>query len=343
MAITYDNDSYGSFGFIGSLQYSLAGGDLYCYTCHDIGPTYKYYRTEINFSLDCISCHDIGGIAGTGRIINSSAMNDSNAIHRNLNNGVITNLSPENKKCWACHGNGQEYGDGHPPNYKTPYRCPDCHVPSPSQNFNFTPPSILNVIQHYWNGTNIITSNVSTCYDCHNKNEMMLGEFDPDGQVTGVYNGSNGGNGSSSHYGKKRTDYSSLQDTNDYCYKCHYNTSTVFPFMDYSNKLISNHSFNNPSTNPACRDCHFTGRIHNSTLSKPTFTPTLAATYCQNCHPDKQKHNNSLDCSTCHINSTSTDTIHPIKYLQTNSQFTTTNSSAVTCTCLLYTSDAADE
>ncbi|MDO8725180.1 MAG: cytochrome c3 family protein, partial [Candidatus Methanoperedens sp.] len=345
LAIGYGSDSNGAYGYIGSLNFSYSGGDLFCKTCHaDLLETLKYYRNEINFSSDCISCHDIGGIAGTGRIINSTAMNDPNAIHRDLNSGAVTTLSSENssenKKCWACHGNGREYGNGHPSNYKTPYRCPDCHVPSSGQNLNFTPSTILNVTQHYWNGTSIGTSNTSTCYDCHNKSEMMLGtNLDPDGEAS-VYGGANGGNNSTSHYGKKRADLSSLQGTNEYCYNCHNNTLTVFPFIDPSNKTISNHSINNPSTNPACSVCHFTGRIHNSTLFKPQLILPNSSYCTSSCHGEngnstfnnRSKHNGTQDCSTCHINISSSDTIHPIKYLQTSGQFNTTKTSAVNCT-----------
>src|SRR5574340_631965 len=106
----------------------------------------------------------------------------------------------------------------------TRYRCQDCHVQGAGQNLNFTPQTILNVTQHYWNGTNITTSSVTSCYSCHNKTEMMVGiNLDPDGAAN-VYSGANGGSNSSSHYGKKRPDLANL-DITSYCTYCHNSTT----------------------------------------------------------------------------------------------------------------------
>ncbi|MFA4935341.1 MAG: tetratricopeptide repeat protein, partial [Candidatus Methanoperedens sp.] len=84
---------------------------------------------------NCTNCHDLGGSAGEGRIVDFSATNDSSAIHKNLNNGAATSLSSVNKKCWACHGNGNEPGAGHPANYNNPKNCNynDCHSLSQSR------------------------------------------------------------------------------------------------------------------------------------------------------------------------------------------------------------------
>ncbi len=144
-------------------------------------------------SADCIACHNIDGTAGAGRLVNFSAMNSSGAIHKNLNNGTETTLSADNKKCWACHGNGSNPGNKHPSNYRTPYDCEDCHVQKIGQNLNFTPKAILNVSQHYWNGANI-TINVTSCDSCHNRTEMLVGiNLDPDGPLA---------SNNSAHYGK---------------------------------------------------------------------------------------------------------------------------------------------
>jgi Zn finger protein HypA/HybF involved in hydrogenase expression len=286
---------------------------------------------------NCISCHNIGGSAGTGRLVNVSAMNDTSAIHKNLNSGATSpsGYSSANFKCWACHGNGSEPGSSHPSNYKTPFRCPDCHV---SGAGNFTPNSILTVSQHYWNGTSIKTTAVTSCYDCHNKSEMMLGQnLDPDGSAS-IYGGANGGSNSTSHYGKKRSDYP-VQGTNDYYYQCHNNASTVFPFIDAANKTIANHSTNYASS-PNCADCHASqaGRIHNSTLYKPTLN-LPNSTFCLNCHgangtatiKNKEQHNGTLNCTQCHLNSTRS--IHPVQYLQQDGiSWSTTKANAVNCT-----------
>jgi hypothetical protein len=289
---------------------------------------------------NCTACHDIGGSAGAGKLVNISAMNDTNAIHKNLNSNATSpsGYPSADFRCWACHGNGSEPTGSHPTNYKTPYRCPDCHVPNASQNFNFTPNNtLLNVTQHYWNGTNITTSNVTSCYACHNRTEMMVGiNLDPDGPAS-VYGGANGGSNSSSHYGKKRADMVSM-DSTTYCYYCHNNATNnaTFYVSDYNNTMINHTS---RATTPLCSNCHNTGRIHNSTLAKPVSNDTL----CKTCHGtggsaatnNKSEHKN-LYCTECHANSTAGTLagkdIHAIKYLLQNNTFSTSNSSAVDCT-----------
>jgi len=112
-------------------------------------------QTSLNYShsLDegisggpnCIGCHDTGGLAsGGGKLINATAMNESFALHSSLNTGATNSSSipAQNKKCWACHGNGSEPSNEHPANYDTPYQCVNCHVPGFGQNLNFTPSSI---------------------------------------------------------------------------------------------------------------------------------------------------------------------------------------------------------
>jgi hypothetical protein len=124
---------------------------------------------------DCVLCHDLGGSAPYH--VNITVMNSSDAIHKNINNNATTSLDFNNKRCWACHGNGSE-PSGHPTNYKTPYNCTDCHVAG--GNSNFTPnDTILLVDEHFWNGSNITTSEIISCYACHNLSEMMLAPADP--------------------------------------------------------------------------------------------------------------------------------------------------------------------
>ncbi len=341
---------------------STSYDDATCKNCHD--NNLNAGATSLNFShnvgigqaggANCTGCHNIGGSAGAGKLVNISAMNDVNAIHSDLNSRTTTTLPAENKKCWACHGNGNEPGSSHPSNYKTPYRCVDCHVTrhigiscAVCHNMYGDLIAIIPyVTQHYWNGTSIRTEAVTTCYDCHNRTEMMLGTNpDPDG-AAGVYGGENGGSNSTSHYGKKRTDYPA-QGTNDYCNKCHNNQTTVFPFIDNANKTIANHSSGYPSSNPGCTDCHATqaGRIHNSTLYKPA-SPVNNNRLCLSCHGNngtggtnytgavtgfKQPHNNAVNCTDCHLNDSRS--IHPVRYLQQDgSNFSTSRTNAVNCT-----------
>ncbi|MFZ2410098.1 MAG: hypothetical protein WAW23_00865 [Candidatus Methanoperedens sp.] len=293
---------------------------------------------------NCTACHNVGGSAGSGKLVNFSAINDSNAIHKNLNSGATnsSNATAENKKCWACHGNGSE-PSGHPSNYKTPYNCANCHVQGAGQNLNFTPQSILNVTQHYWNGTSVITANATSCYVCHNKSEMMVGlALDPDGAGTGVYSGANGGNNSASHYGKKRGDMAVMANTT-YCSYCHNNATSVFPFINAANnRTIANHSLNYPATNPECKECHSYGRLHNTTIYRPAFA-LPNSTYCLACHgsgasasiKNLEQHNGTsataLNCTQCHLNSTKS--IHPVRYLQQDGvNWAQTKTNAVNCT-----------
>ncbi|MDD5474107.1 MAG: hypothetical protein PHU34_08150 [Candidatus Methanoperedens sp.] len=322
--------------------------DQTCKACHNslLSSTANMSEFTHNVAVgikggaNCTACHDIGGSAGAGKLVNISAMNDTNAIHKNLNSNATSpsGYPSADFRCWACHGNGSE-PNAHPSNYKTPYNCTSCHIPIAGQNLNYTPnTTLLNVTQHYWNGTNISTANATSCYACHNKSEMMLGSVDPDGAGT-VYGGANGGNNSTSHYGRKRTDYSIIQGTNDYCYRCHNNASTVFPFIDANNMTIANHSMNYNSTNPACSDCHAQGRLHNSTLTKPAFTLPNSTFCTSSCHgvggtatiKNLSRHNNTLNCTQCHLNSSRS--IHPARYLQQDGlNWSTTNNTAINCT-----------
>jgi hypothetical protein len=289
---------------------------------------------------DCMSCHDIEVSNNSGKLVNFTAMNETSSIHKNLNNGTSTSLPAANKKCWACHGNAVEPGTEHPSNYKTPYRCQDCHILQNAHNTQLRADFkclvchwvIKSVNQHYFNGTSIATPAAISCYLCHNKSEMLIYANDPDNGTGAVYGGENGGNSSPSHYGKKRTDIRVGGSTN--CSYCHQNTSTAFEnamFDPIYNSSIQNHSLHQNS--PSCIDsnCHKSGLLHDINLAMPVFTVTNTFSFCQNCHTGKQKHNGTQDCSRCHIDQSSDDTIHPIKYMQIDESFITSNTSAVNC------------
>ncbi len=359
------NGTYSPNTVSGYSNHTLSAyNDSTCNGCHG-KPSY----TNITFFLhsvspggggpDCVSCHDIGGSAPSH--VNVTAANDPNAIHKNMNSGAsASNASAyyaNNKRCWFCHGdNGTEPTTSlHPSRYKTPRRCPDCHLPDfmggsnhatglTGCNCHFNIPYPLR--SHLWNGTNIFTPAVSTCYDCHNKSEMLIPAKDPDNGTGAVYGGLNGGNNSPSHYGTKRADLIIGGNTN--CSYCHQNTTTAFATAMIDpvyNSSISNHSLRYNSSSPSCTSsqCHNTGRMHDQTLTKPNITMPNSV-YCLNCHGSngsggtnytgavtgiKAKHNNSVDCSECHLN-TSRD-IHPVKYLQANASYNTSNSTGVNC------------
>ncbi|MDD5511871.1 MAG: cytochrome c3 family protein, partial [Dehalococcoidales bacterium] len=331
--------------------------DSACDRCHG----YNYPFTTITQLVhnqsrvggaNCADCHDIGGIALLAHV-NVTTANDTSAIHKNLNINAAHVLNTtvyydNNKRCWACHGNGTEPStpNAHPTSYKMPDNCTDCHIQSATQNFNFTPNNtLLNVSEHYWNASDIRAS-VSACYACHNKSEMLLSANDPDNGSGAVYGGLNGGNNSTSHYGKKRSDLRIGISAN--CSYCHQNTSTAFAvaMLDSAyNSSLGNHS--TYSSNPDCTSsqCHNPGWIHNSTLTKPGFTLPNNS-FCLSCHGDngtggtnysgavtgiKSRHNNSLNCTDCHINSTRS--IHPVRYLQAGgTTWDTSRTNAVNCT-----------
>ncbi len=334
--------------------------DSACNRCHG----YKYGFTRITQLVhnqsrvggaNCVDCHDIGGIALVARV-NVTAANDTSAIHKNLNiNASGTNSSAyynNSKRCWACHSNGSEPStpNAHPTSYKMPENCTDCHIQSATQNFNYTPNNtLLNVSEHYWNATEIHTPAVATCYACHNKSEMLIAASDPDAGSGAVYGGTNGGNNSTSHYGKKRADLRIGVSAN--CTYCHQNESTAFStaMLDPAyNKSINNHSQRYNSSNPGCTSsqCHNSGWIHNSTLTRPALT-LPNSTFCFSCHGNngtggtnysgavtgvREKHNNTVQCTECHLNTSKS--IHPVRYLQSDATYNTDNSTGVNCvTC----------
>lgn len=339
--------------------------DASCNICHG----YKYGFTGITQLMhnlsdvggpNCVECHDTGGLALLAHV-NVSATNDTNAVHKNLNSPANSSNGSayyaNNKRCWFCHSDdGAEPTtlNAHPSRYKTPRRCPDCHLPTSMGgsnhnnditgcNCHFTIPTLR---AHLWNGINIATPGVTTCYACHNKSEMLISANDPDNGTGLVYGGENGGNSSPNHYGKKRTDL--IVNGNVDCLYCHRNTSTVFASAMIDpvyNTSISNHSIRYNSSNPACTDarCHSTGNLHNSTLTKPALT-LPGSVVCLSCHGNngsnatnytgavtgiKAKHNDTINCTECHLNSSKD--IHPVKYLQPNASFGTNNSTGVNC------------
>lgn len=104
---------------------------------------------------DCVGCHDIGGSAPVH--IDVTAM--KSGVHSNLNNNAtnITQLTDTSKACWACHGDGSE-PSSHPSNYKTPYKCEDCHAYSDRHNITS---DVYNTI----GGISVV--NITSCITCH--------------------------------------------------------------------------------------------------------------------------------------------------------------------------------
>jgi hypothetical protein len=324
-----------------SAYLSLGFRDNACQACHAINGS-SYAATSLNYSHsldpgttgpDCISCHDTGKMAQ--KLINNSAMNGTDTVHRNLNSNATNSswVSAENKKCWGCHDSTgtQPSNDSMGDRYTNPYKCYDCHnsTSKPYPNVSNAP----NVSEHFKGGDQIraassASDNSVSCLVCHNLSELKVSYTEDD-----TYNTNES---LASHYGRNRTDLRSWNGSQAVnCSYCHQNSSTVFftAMADASNSSISNHSTGASSPNCYNSTCHGSGWIHNSTLTRPSFS-VPNSTYCITCHTTKERHNGTtgLNCTQCHINSSSSETIHPIKYLQANRSFLTSNTSAVNCT-----------
>ncbi|MDO9099076.1 MAG: cytochrome c3 family protein, partial [Candidatus Methanoperedens sp.] len=313
--------------------------DENCRSCHPLNTSgTSYSSTSLNYShsLDegivggrnCVGCHDIGG--STPRV-DVNTINRS--IHMNLNLNSTSTFSSDNKPCWACHTNFSITSNniinesdlpstGHPDSYNTPKLCTQCHTQG---NFSAT---IVN--EHNSAGTDIRTKPYSdtneSCISCHNKSELIQSNNDPGSPRNEFAN--------VSHYGDNKTgDLPYNTGISSNCSYCHQNISTSFTteMVNSSwNTSIQNHTA--LGTNPGCTNiiCHNTGRIHDSSLTKPAVITTL----CTTCHITKSKHNSSLDCISCHLETNKS--IHPVQYLQPDTTFTinsaSNKSSAVNCT-----------
>jgi len=321
-----DHSSYLSSGY----------KDSNCKSCHALNGTYLATSLNYSHSLDegivggknCTSCHDVGR---SNEMVDVSKMNQSFSIHNYLNSNATASVA-DNKRCWACHTNSSLSSDnvvneselpetGHPDAFDTPKNCTLCHI---DNKFG-----ALVAGEHYTSGTNIKTkpySNVNdSCVACHNKSEMLVANNDPGGPKS-IY-------ASVSHYGdNKTTNTTYVVNGNATCVYCH-NASSAFTTEMVNvtlNSSIQNHTA--LGTNPSCTDgnCHATGRIHFSALSKPSVSTTL----CTSCHATKSKHNDTLECSSCHLETNKS--IHPVQYLQPDSAWkinsAVNKSTAVNCT-----------
>jgi len=274
---------------------------------------------------DCISCHDTTGSATHKVDVNAIASGE----HANLNSAAsAVGVSAANKKCWGCHQSGgtQPAGDSMGDRYTNPYKCYDCH--------NATKPytnvvGALTVSEHFKSGTDIqsaisASDNSTSCVICHNISEMKVSYTEIDGL--------NNGSSLASHYGKNRGELRTGEGGSTDCKYCHQNGSTAFSIAmsNTENKNMVNHSTS--ASTPVCTTCHNTGKLHNSSLSKPASSND---TYCKTCHATKSEHK-TLYCTECHANNSVGDSagrdIHGIKYLQKDNTFSTEKTNATNCT-----------
>ncbi|TFH46065.1 MAG: hypothetical protein E4G94_03275, partial [ANME-2 cluster archaeon] len=209
---------------------------------------------------DCVACHDIGD--GALHLVNVTVINSG--IHGLLNN----NAGNPNEACWGCHQTNGTEPSGMGDRYNTPYICTDCHLESSVDAGIYGAPI---VVEHFKNGQDILAvtgaqNNVSSCLICHQNISTMIlnnddaedGTFDTDG------NGVFGGPTNPYHYGKKRTDMRSANETS--CSYCHQNNSEFYQvFADQNLTDITHDGDKN------CYTCHreqgsTDGKIHDSSL-----------------------------------------------------------------------------
>ncbi len=265
-----------------------------CYDCHTDSKArpLTFHAEELNqgagSSPNCLGCHDTGS---SNRKVDFTITNSSNNIHRNLNSGASAgSYASANKPCWACHGNGTATAhiDGI---YKAPRICESCHI---NASLPYNAPQVR---EHYRNGSDIkatnATNNTRSCLACHqNISEMLIQNNDPDaGTFDADKDGVNGTNISAYHYGRKRSELRSGVNTS--CGYCHQNSSTAFGnvMTNSLNKSIYEHTngtanITNATLTCTGGNCHASGFIHNSTLTKPAVQNWTQGSkdYCAPCH-----------------------------------------------------------
>lgn len=251
--------------------------DLNCKSCHYQGTGTNVGQMIHNVSEgsaggpDCKSCHDAGGSAP--ELVNFSAMNSSSAGHKSLNSGASATVNAENKKCWACHGDGTQ-PFGHPSNYKAPVNCIICHTGAGSYN-------APKVTEHNQAGQDVITS--VNCTQCHDNNGMYLGN-------TGI--------GTIIHYFKKVTNTATTPyghlgpiDTSN-CIDCHNGPNATNP--DWGSPVNISISTKRPHTETStaqCDACHKDASV--ATLADVDFhnaaiKPGAGGDNCLDCHANAE-------------------------------------------------------
>ncbi len=146
-----------------------------CYPCHffksDVVLPFTFH--EINMTpgagKDCLGCHDLNTTIEVREKfrIDVPAMNESEAIHFDLNRGSAVTVSENNVRCWACHGEGDGSEASQPRSHpssvhnQTPRNCSnmDCHNVNQSV---FKEP----MVHEHFKNVDEIDQDISTEVDC---------------------------------------------------------------------------------------------------------------------------------------------------------------------------------
>jgi hypothetical protein len=248
---------------------------------------------------NCATCHNETTSSSTGKI-NLSAMNlSSNAVHRNLTEG-ITNDTPISdnviKTCWACHWNGTDPNTTHPNKTAfTPWLCYDCHSnttggitdASSDVTNNYSAPAVyahipqnaMNSITGSADRTDITTS--VQCWFCHNRSVGFSNDTSGPPE-------NNTAQANVSHYG---TNQSLISTTNcDWCHKDATNASLWYyqpnassasepggrDLSEYINLTIRHPAAyaNNIPNYTVCKYCHNSTSVdsfHSQDLVMPVY------------------------------------------------------------------------
>jgi hypothetical protein len=290
IAITYSSDGNGTFGYIGSEEYKRTGGDAYCEgTCHTAGPTFSYYRTEINLFQDCVSCH----VDGSPGDVNRTAFGQG--VHVNINTSDGSGLV-NNSDCWTCHYNKDMVRSNI-------WQCNDCHTGTGKDEAPLAP-----ILSTHISGVKITNY---TCVDCHSKVIVDPG--------TGIPN-------ITSHYLKRPTITS--ENYCDYCHGPNANspfnaTNKTIPAFNHDDESWDGnatcrtcHSNSSVSADPLAGDM---SSFHDLTTELGDAYNGTTKADCIICHVEKSPqfvaapnppHETSgemQNCRTCHTSGSGTD------------------------------------
>ncbi len=288
--------------------------DKMCFYCHggnlSNNATIKEFVHNVSIGVkggpDCIKCHDIGKSAAPDIDFNATVF----SAHKDLNKDVATNLSAENKKCWACHADGSEPPAGdHPARFMNPRVCEDCHLTG-----LFGAPIVSNHI----NKSTVNVRVYAECYDCHSLDENQITSNDLEDPI--YYTSIDIKKAKASHYVKNRDSELDSKFTEQYCGYCHLqqiygSTPSSYPFSKSYTSRMPYHESRMTKYYVSCAKCHGygMGNLHVGTLEKPVLSEFKAR--CPTCHIGAGAHKNhgSLECLACHINTSGK--VHNASYL----------------------------
>ncbi|MDI6859381.1 MAG: multiheme c-type cytochrome [Methanocellales archaeon] len=221
-----------------------------CSACHGAGMIHDDELKAGEAGPDCIACH---GLAGSARArVDIAAMNATTSIHQMLNSGTAVNVSWENERCWACHGDdlnedglateGEQPANFHPDKYRNPRACEDCHV---HPLWHDAPGVVEHIPMNLNASTQLFTDATEMCWLCHNNSIMP--NIDPNPGVV---------NATIAHYGSTTYLMAPNINTTD-CKWCHYvNSNNVSWSTPVDPRKTVGHD---GMTNADCWKCHVEG------------------------------------------------------------------------------------